>query len=202
MTFEQWLIFIPAAFALNVFPGPNNILSVAHASRYGFAPAFWAGFARLPPFAVMIALVAAGLGALLSASETAFIALKWIGAAYLLYLGGRMLLAEPEMEQGAASADIGALMRREFIVAASNPKAMAIFAAFMPQFLAPGAPFWLQLVEMGCAFLVMEVVAMAIYAGGGVALKRSGGASLKWIGRGSGVALIGSGVALALARRG
>ncbi len=91
MTFEQWLIFLPAGFALNIFPGPNNLLSLSNSARFGFSKAFLAGFARLPAFAVMVALTAFGLGALLAASETAFLVLKWVGAAYLFFLGVRMI---------------------------------------------------------------------------------------------------------------
>jgi threonine/homoserine/homoserine lactone efflux protein len=208
MTLEQWLLFIPAAFALNMFPGPNNILSMSNAARFGFGPAFYAGFARLPPFAAMVALTAAGLGALLAASETAFLILKCGGAAYLLYLGLGMILAratgaDPAGTAGPQGGDLRTLARREFLVAASNPKAMAIFAAFMPQFLVEGSAYWLQLAEMGAAFLVMEVVAIAIYALGGVRLRSLAATArgLVWVTRGSGAALVLSGVALALTRR-
>jgi len=208
MTLEQWLLYIPAAFALNMFPGPNNILSMSNAARYGFGPAFYAGFARLPPFAVMVALTAAGLGALLTASETAFLMLKWGGAAYLFYLGLRTIFAPSSapIEAGLAPAeraDLRTLARRDFLVAASNPKAMAIFAAFMPQFIAPGSPYWLQLTEMGVAFLAMEIVAIALYAILGLRLRAMAATArgLAWVTRGSGVALILSGVALAMTRR-
>lgn len=208
MTFEQWLIFLPAAFALNVFPGPNNLLSLSNGARFGFAPAFWAGFGRLPAFAVMVALTALGLGALLATSETAFLILKWAGAGYLLYLGITMMLARPA--EGSALAQLTQqtrslkmLMRQEFLVAASNPKAIAIFTAFLPQFIQPDGAIWLQLAMMGGAFIVMEVAAMALYAVAGWRLRglaRSAN-GLMWINRGSGGALIAAAVALMFSQR-
>lgn len=208
MSLDQWLIFLPAAFALNIFPGPNNLLSLSNGARFGLSAAFWAGFGRLPAFAVMVALTALGLGALLATSETAFLVLKWAGALYLLYLGiGMMRASVPYPEQQHTQAgqrlSLKALLRQEFFVAASNPKAIAIFTAFLPQFIQPGEAVWSQLALMGAAFIVMEIAAMAIYAAGGwrlrgLARSRTG---LKWINRSSGAALIVAAFALMLSRR-
>ncbi|MEG0944838.1 MAG: LysE family transporter, partial [Angelakisella sp.] len=80
------LFFIPACFALNMAPGPNNLLSVANATRYGFWVASIAGAGRLLAFIGMIAISATGLAAVLQASLAGFYAIKLIGAAYLFYL--------------------------------------------------------------------------------------------------------------------
>jgi threonine/homoserine/homoserine lactone efflux protein len=208
MSLEHWLIFLPAAFALNVFPGPNNLLSLSNGARFGFAPSFWAGFGRLPPFAVMVALTAAGLGALLETSETAFLVLKWIGAAYLFYLGIRMVMASTprmleEVRCSPVPPDYGQMLRQEFWVASSNPKAMAIFTAFLPQFVQSGEAAWMQLLLMGLSFIVMEIAAIALYSLAGARLHgfAKSPRGLMWINRGSGGALIAAGVALALSQR-
>lgn len=205
MTMDHWLIFLPAAFALNVFPGPNNLLALSNGARFGFGPAFIAGFGRQPAFAVMIALTAAGLGALLATSELAFQVLKWVGAGYLVFLAIQMLRADvPHLTvAGPASANIRAMIRQEFVVASSNPKAIAIFTAFLPQFIRPGEAVWLQLSLMGLAFLVMEVLAVAIYAFAGQRLAglAQSRAGLLWINRGSGAALLAAAVALGLSQR-
>lgn len=207
MSIEQWLLFIPAAFALNVFPGPNNILSLSNGARYGFTAAFYAGCGRLPAFAVMIILTAIGLGAVLAASETAFTLLKGIGAAYLIYLGIKMYFARGQaVAFGLAVQPVTSLRvlaRRDFLVAASNPKAIAIFTAFFPQFLVQGQPFWVQLLLMGSVFLLLEIVAIALYAIGGLRLRGLAGSAvgLRWINRGSGIALICAGITLLFSRR-
>ncbi len=209
MTFEQWLIFLPAGFALNIFPGPNNLLALSNSARFGFSRAFLAGFARLPAFAVMVALTAFGLGALLATSETAFLVLKWVGAAYLFFLGVRMVLtrsvplASEAGTPATSTVALKTLLRQEFLVASSNPKAIAIFTAFLPQFIQPGEAVWLQLLLMGGSFILMEIVAMAIYAllGGRLRSLARSASGLTWINRGSGGALVAAGVALLLSHR-
>lgn len=209
MSLEQWLIFLPAAFALNIFPGPNNLLSLSNGARFGLGTAFRAGFGRLPAFAIMVGLTALGLGALLATSETAFLILKWLGAGYLLYLGVMMITARAPDSDGLAGhqeqvrSSIKLLMRREFFVAASNPKAMAIFTAFFPQFIQPEGAVWVQLSLMGGAFIVMEIAAMAIYAFAGWRLRglAQSPQGLAWINRSSGGALIAAGIALLFSHR-
>lgn len=206
MSFEHWLIFLPAAFALNVFPGPNNLLSLTNGARYGFRISFLAGFGRLPAFAVMVALTAVGLGALLAASQTAFIVLKWVGALYLFYLGIMMLRARAASIAADAVAEtprsLKSLWRQDFFVATSNPKAMAVFTAFLPQFIVPGDAVWLQLGLMGSAFTLMEIAAIAIYAFFGARLRgyAQSPRGMRWINRGSGGALLAAGTALLMSR--
>ncbi len=86
MTFEQVLLFLPAAAIVAASPNANNLLAFANGSRHGFLPVI-AQFGRCLAFAFMIATVIAGLGARLDASETAFHVIKWAGVVYLVYLG-------------------------------------------------------------------------------------------------------------------
>ena len=206
MSLELWALFIPACFALNIYPGPNNLLAMSNGARHGFAAALTVSLARLVAFAGMIVLTGIGLGALLAASETFFIALKWIGAAYLVYLGIRMFaapVADPDAPSAPHSVRLGMLARQEFFVAASNPKAIVVFTAFFPQFIAPQASFLGQFVILGAAFLILEVVAMALFAAVGAQLKNfvRHQRGLRLVNRASGIALIGAGILLAFARR-
>lgn len=91
MTLAQILIFLPAAAVVAASPGANNLLPFANGSRHGFLPATIALLGRCLAFTIMIAMVIAGLGALLEASELAFQIVKWVGVAYLAYLGIRMM---------------------------------------------------------------------------------------------------------------
>lgn len=95
MTFSTWAIFIPAAFALNMYPGPNNVLAMTHGARYGFGTALVASAGRFPAFGGFVLGAAVGLGALLATSAELFTALKLVGAVYLVWLGIRMLRPAP-----------------------------------------------------------------------------------------------------------
>jgi threonine/homoserine/homoserine lactone efflux protein len=88
-------LFIPACFALNMAPGPNNLLSLSNASRYGFRLSCAAGLGRLLAFFCMLSLAAAGLAVVLHTSELLFYGIKIVGAAYLLYLAFQLWRANP-----------------------------------------------------------------------------------------------------------
>ncbi|MGC2856452.1 LysE family translocator [Novispirillum sp. DQ9] len=215
MSLEMWLVFIPAVFLTNMAPGPNNLLAMNNGARFGLGRAVVAGLGRIPAFAILVGLTIIGLGALIATSEVAFSVLKWIGAAYLVYLGIRLWRDSPgpraadAVEEVATArfpapdASFRALATREFLVAISNPKAMLIFTAFFPQFLTPGQPAAEQLLVMGATFLVLEVAALAIYAAGGAGAGRffSSVRGQRLLNRVSGGALVAAGVGLAAAQR-
>nr|WP_272211986.1 LysE family translocator [Marinicella sp. W31]MDC2877879.1 LysE family translocator [Marinicella sp. W31] len=169
-----WELFIPACFALNCAPGPNNMLAFSNGARLGAVRGLLGGMGRMPAFTFLIAITVAGLGTILAASATAFMVIKLVGAVYLVYVGIQILLkARALAEMQALDTSITALMRRDFSIAITNPKAIAIFTAFFPQFIVEGAPIWPQLTAMGLAFLVMEVLAVCFYVAGGVVLGNS-----------------------------
>jgi threonine/homoserine/homoserine lactone efflux protein len=162
-------------------------------------------------FLLAIAASLAGLGALLAASEAAFTVAKWIGGAYLVYLGLRLWRAPaPVVEAGgaeAASAALAAegsparLFARGFLVAASNPKSLIFFAAFLPQFMTPGAGFLRQLAVLGGTFLLVEIVYELMLAGMAQRIAPWLGRHGRWFNRATGGAFVGIGAALATAGR-
>ena len=206
LSLQAWLLFIPSAFALAVYPGPNNLLALSSAAKRGFLTPVLAGFARIAAFAIMIALCGIGLGSLLAASEIYFTILKWIGGLYLIYIGVRMLRARTENPNEAADhpdLPFAQLARQEFLVAITNPKAMVIFTAFFPQFLIATEPVLLQFTYLGIAFLILEMLAIAGYAFVGAYLSRftQSERGQKWLNRGSGTALISAGLLLTASQR-
>jgi len=200
-----WALFIPACFALNMAPGPNNLLAFTNAARFGFIHALVGGSGRLVAFALMVTLVAVGLGALLATSETAFLMVKWCGAAYLIYVGIKLVRSRPATAaaQEHVIANRTQLMRQEFLFAAGNPKAIAIFTAFFPQFIEPSTAAFPQLLAMGGVFLALELVAIGIYSFGGTVARSllNSVSVLTWLNKGVGAFLVGSGVSLALSSR-
>lgn len=170
MSLNLLLVFIPACFALNLTPGPNNLLSVSNASRFGFAAACVAGIGRLAAFVVMIAIAASGLAVVLQTSVLAFTVVKIVGALYLFYLAIQLWRAPAAGLLGKDDtgdrqpADLWRLARQECLVAAGNPKAILIFTAFLPQFVDAGQPAAPQFAILGVLFLALEWAAIATYA--------------------------------------
>ena len=167
-------LFLPACFALNMAPGPNNLLSVSNSTRYGYRTACVAGIGRLLAFAGMIALASAGLAVVLQTSELLFYGIKILGAAYLLYLAWQLWRADPGTENVVAGVPVGmlALARQEFLVAAGNPKAILIFTAFLPQFVDSTQAVSPQFAVLGALFLVLEWIAIGAYAYMGLHMRR------------------------------
>ena len=205
MSWSVLLLFVPACFALNMAFGPNNLLSLTYGLQDGVRTAVMASAGRLVAFAVMIALTALGVGAVLAASEAAFTILKWAGAAYLIWLGIKILRGGAVIETPLTSGSrrpLKALALQEFWTAIGNPKAILIFTAFLPQFIEPGA-YWLSFAVVGAVFLALEVIAVFFYAVLGHRLNRLSRNRnvFGWLNRLSGTTMIGFGVALLLTRR-
>ncbi|MFZ6045031.1 LysE family translocator [Pseudomonas sp. CR3202] len=201
-----WALFIPACFALNMAPGPNNLLSLHNAARQGVRNACLAGAGRLLAFAGMIALAASGLALVLQASATLFLAIKLLGAGYLFWLAFQLWRAPSSAfaEQGeGVRLSLWKLSRQEFWVAAGNPKAILIFTAFLPQFVNPQQAVGQQFLALGIAFLVLEWLAILLYALAGLHLGRllAGPRARRLFNRGCAALLGSAGLGLLLSRR-
>jgi threonine/homoserine/homoserine lactone efflux protein len=205
MHLETFLLFAPACFAINMAFGPNNLLSLTNAARSGIAPAILAAAGRIVSFAIMIAIAGVGLGAVLAASETVFTAVKWVGAAYLIWIGIRLIRSGTpllENQAGAARSSLRKLTLQEFWVAAGNPKAILVFTAFFPQFVDPQS-YVLSFAILGLTFLAFEIFAVIVYSfiGGKLGRYLRTDRTLTWFNRTSGMMMIGFGLALMLTRR-
>lgn len=175
MPYDTFVLFVPACFALNMAPGPNNLLSVSNATRHGFWTSFIAGAGRLVAFAGMIAISSAGLATILLTSEFLFHAVKVIGAIYLFYLAYQLWISAPSVDDTDTVSEkrsIFALAKQELLVAAGNPKAILIFTAFLPQFIDISKPTAPQFAVLGAIFLALEWIAIAAYAYLGSHLRR------------------------------
>ena len=174
--------FFPVAVAIALTPGPNNFCALNNGIRQGVLPALVATLGRVAAFSVFLSISAIGLGAMLLASETAFSTVKWVGAAYLFFLGFRAWssrdfngLAAAGQAEGEGSAPCRpwrALVRQEFLLGITNPKAIILFAAIFPQFIDPALPAVPQFAWLGPTYLCAEFVATLVYASGGRQLRR------------------------------
>lgn len=152
MDMNHLALFVVAGLLLNLTPGPDVLFIVTNALRSGARAGITAALGITAGCFVHILAAAIGVSALMAASATAFTLLKWAGAAYLVYVGLRMLMAKapasnasPAMDSGAASAGGtgGERLKRVFFQGfwtnVLNPKVALFFLAFVPQFIAPGA---------------------------------------------------------------
>lgn len=210
MSLQTFSLFVPACFAINMAFGPNNVLSLSNGARDGVRMSVLASFGRLVAFAIMIAIAGLGLGALLLASQTLFTVIKFAGAAYLVWIGVKLIRSGPalvasnsvEGKNDGAPGKLGRLAKQEFWVAAGNPKAILVFTAFFPQFVDRSA-YAMSFAVLGATFLLLELVAIGIYAALGARLgsATNGARGFKWFNRVSGTLMIGFGVMLAFVRR-
>lgn len=206
MSIETWLAFAAASAVLLIIPGPTILLVVSYALGQGWRTALpMAVGVALGDFTAMT-LSMLGVGALLAASATVFTILKWIGAAYLVWLGvklfraGGTLRAEPRRSAASSLRMLG----HAWLVTALNPKSITFFVAFLPQFLDRGGDFWTQMAIFEATFLVLAFLNALGYA---LAASRARQAVanprvLSIVNRTGGTLLIGAGVATVAFRSG
>ena len=206
MTWEIWTAYVIATTVMLMIPGPTALLVVGYALSSGRRSAWWTVPGVILGDAVAMAASLTGLGALLAASADAFMILKWIGAAYLIYLGVRMWRAEPSIGRGepdGAARAQWSLTAHAFAVTALNPKSIVFFIAFLPQFISPAGPAAPQLIVLGATFLVLAIVNAVAYAflAGGMRKRLRQPRLLRAINRTGGGLLIGAGIMTAALRR-
>jgi len=205
---DTLIIFAAVAFIGIATPGPTVLLALSNGSRLGVKASLPGMVGAVLSDFVLVAAVALGLGALLAASEFWFSVVKWVGVAYLAYLGVRMLrstgtLTLPEGEAATTGQPTRrTIFLRSFLVAATNPKGYLFFSAFLPQFINPAEPQWPQYVALGLIFAAIDFMVMLGYAGAGArairALKANG---VLWLDRVCGGALLALAGSLAFYRR-
>ena len=143
MSFEQWLAFAGASAVLLAIPGPTIFLVISYALGHGWKSAgAIVGGVALGDFTAMT-LSLFGVGALLLASATLFTAVKWLGAAYLFWLGFKLFRAGGTLDAKpiTASQPHWKMVGHAWLVTALNPKSLTFFVAFVPQFVDRAAPF-------------------------------------------------------------
>lgn len=164
-----FVLFLAGGVALNLTPGPDMAFVLAQGAgsgaRRGVAAALGVGVGAL----VHVALAALGLAALLAAAPLALTVVRYLGAAYLLWLAVGMIRNPPQLGAAAREAGPWAAFRRGVVTNVTNPKVAMFFVAFLPQFVSRHAgPAWVQILIMGLAFdLCGTAVNVAVAFGGG-----------------------------------
>ncbi len=207
MDFATWLAFFAASWAISISPGAGAVAAMSAGLTHGFARGYVLSFGLMLGIWTQLAVVAVGLGALIAASSVAFSIVKWLGVAYLVWLGIQQWRA-PAVPLAATPASRGAkrraLVLRGWIVNALNPKGTLFMLAVLPQFLDPSAALAPQYVVMGATLAFTDLVVMGGYtalASKVLRLLRTP-RQVRALNRGFGALFIAAGALLATFRRG
>ncbi|MEG0861979.1 LysE family transporter [Pseudomonas sp. 210_17 TE3656] len=169
MSLETWLAFFAACWVISLSPGAGAIASMSCGLQYGFWRGYWNALGLQLGLVLQIAIIAAGVGAILAASATAFQVIKWFGVAYLVYLAVKQWRALPaDISDESAVRPIGkplSLVFRGFLVNVSNPKALIFMLAVLPQFINPHAPLLPQYLIITATMVTVDLLVMAGYTG-------------------------------------
>ncbi|HEX6633010.1 MAG TPA: LysE family transporter [Usitatibacter sp.] len=201
MSITVWLTYFLATMILSITPGPGVFSSISSGLRHGFRLGLWNGVGMQAANALLVSIVAVGLGAILLASETLFSAVKWIGVAYLLYLGVVTWRSRPrgfEEDRTDHARTAWEVFRRGFFVNITNPKGIIFFAAILPQFIDVHRPQPLQYAIFAATTFSVDLVVMMGYTALAVKVFRAmkEPAHLRWVNRTLGGAFVAAGLAL------
>ena len=170
MDLQVWLAFLVASCVIAVSPGSGAVLSMSHGLSYGVRRTTATIVGLQLGLAVILLAAGLGVGAVLTASASAFLVVKVVGACYLLWLGWRQWRAPVAKIEGgatqAAEPDLTAPQRvlRGFLTNVTNPKGIVFMAAVLPQFIQPTRPLWLQLLVLLATTVMVDVTVMHGYA--------------------------------------
>jgi homoserine/homoserine lactone efflux protein len=206
MDLSVWITYFIATIILSLSPGPGVFSSISSGLHHGLRLGLWNGVGMQAANMILVGIVSLGLGAILLASETLFALVKWLGVAYLVYLGvvtwrapARGFQDNPHDEAQTAR-DV---FLRGFFVNITNPKGIIFFAAILPQFIDVARPQLQQYAILAATTFAVDLVVMMGYtalAAKVLRLMRDPG-HLRWVNRGLGGAFVAAGVALASFRR-
>ncbi len=204
MSFEFWGVYILTVFVASIIPGPSMILALTHGIKFGAQKAISTALGNSTASFLQAVVSIAGLGALLAASETAFMVVKYAGAAYLIWLGiGVLMAGDFNLEEGkSAKTEMPSskkLFLQGFWVAAGNPKAIVFFSALFPQFISTGQATVQHFALMLGLLTIIAFTCMMIYACGGEKIKEflKGTAVSRHVNKILGTAFISLGLSLA-----
>lgn len=205
MDVSTWLLFLLTEAALCFSPGPAVLYVASQGLSRGFRPSFAATMGIVTGNTIYFLASALGLGALILTSQHVFLLVKWIGVAYLVWLGFRMIASRGGAlaRANAGPAAGGAVFRGGVVLQLANPKNLVFFMAILPPFINPNGNVALQVLILGLTSQALEVLALSFY--GSLAGKAGGWLRRSplalWIERAAGAVLIGIGAGLAFVKR-
>lgn len=207
MAWSTWLTFFLAAWAISISPGAGAVAALSAGARYGFWRGYVTTIGLIAGIWTQVLLVGLGLGALIATSATAFLVVKWLGVAYLVWLGVQQWRA-PAVPLVADAAEVvrpsrRALVARGWLVNAVNPKGTVFLLAVVPQFLDLAAPLAPQYLVIAATLGFTDLVVMGVYTALAARLLRAlkEPRQIRWINRLFGSLFVVAGALLASFRR-
>lgn len=201
MSIEIYAAYLAACLVIILVPGPTVTLIIASSMRHGVGAGLLNVAGTQAGIAIMIAIAGIGLSTIIEAMGHWFEWLRLLGAAYLIWMGWRMIRSSGRIASGAPAAPYGGFFLQGFLVAVSNPKTLIFFGAFFPQFIDPAGNYPLQITIMGVTALIVAAASDSGYA---VVAGRAGrmlsASRVRLLSRISGGFLIGGGLWLAFSR--
>lgn len=165
MSYESFFAFCVAAAALALVPGPTVTVIIANSLRYGSRAGLLNVAGTQAGFVIWLGIAAMGLGAAIKLMGTWFDVLSWAGAAYLVWLGIKMLLSKGDLAVAVDRArPHGSFFLQGFVVIISNPKMLVLFGAMIPPFLSKDGNMMQQTLLLGFTFMVIAAVGDTLYA--------------------------------------
>ena len=168
MSYQLWLGFMVACWVISISPGAGAIASMSSGLNYGFRRGYWNAVGLQLALLLQIGIVAAGAGVLFATTPWAFLAIKWFGVCYLLYLAclqWRAPVQNIQIQHESQIKSPAKLVFTGFLVNMSNPKAIVFLLAVLPQFLDLSRPQWPQYVMMALTMISIDLIVMAGYTG-------------------------------------
>jgi len=167
MQFETWLIFLISSIGLSLSPGPNGLLALTHGAMHGRNKTLFTIFGGALGFVAIIGLCMFGIGALIKSSVLWLTVLKWVGGLYLVWLGIQVWRSPPitvTVSSGFTKAKGWSLFQKGLLSAATNPKGLLFFSAFLPQFIDPNRSLIQQFVVVAATFAATETLTEYVLA--------------------------------------
>ena len=169
MTVEVWLLYVGTILLFMSTPGPSHMLMISVSMSNGFKRSLATAAGDLSANTLQILLAGFGLAAVIMASRYGFTIIKWLGVAYLVWVGAKAIIRSFHDQDAARllpKASLKTLWLRGFITSAANPKAVVFFAALFPQFINAEAPVFTQILILGCTYIVIDGMFLATYGKG------------------------------------
>ncbi|MEM6462955.1 MAG: LysE family transporter [Pseudomonadota bacterium] len=195
MSLSVWIIYLVTVIAVMSIPGPSQLLMLTNSSSHGIRRALSTAAGDI--CANILQMLAAGLGlaAVMSVSGTAFAVIKWVGVAYLIWLGIHLMsiakTVSSDIDDTQQQVSLVRLWAQGMLTSAANPKEIGFFAALFPQFISSQVDFWPQFLILSATYIVLDISFLLAYGiGANWALSRFGNAEQAWVGRAGGSCMI------------